>query len=155
MLMTKSSLDQCILQAIQANPGITTAMLATDFYRPESTIRSALYRLITAGKVHTHKGKNPQTGKHCRKNSLLFFLVPEEDSPTSTHKPDEQAMTVAVATNQVVALEKRIQELLAWKANAIARYPALGTDPKLLKARELLAAKYGDSPSAAWILEGK
>lgn len=50
-------------------------------------------------------------------------------------------------TDPVVGLKARIAELEAWKADAIARFPDLATDPVVLEARKIAAAEFDTDPA--------
>lgn len=59
---------------------------------------------------------------------------------------------------QVKQLQEQIAELVAWKQEAIARFPDLAVDPVILRARELVSAEVkagGDNALAEAVLAGR
>lgn len=63
-------------------------------------------------------------------------------APTPVIKRKSFAPTPTAQTETIKALRAEVAELTAWKADAIARYPDLGVEPIILKARKIVADIY-------------
>lgn len=106
---------------------------------------------------------NPDKGKadvffavqRLKKRGLL--AVGAKPSPRSKGRRTVQTFTIQDEQPKVVPLvssSDELQELRAWKAAAIERYPDLAVEPVVLEARRI-AAQFLEGPAKADVLAGK
>lgn len=122
-------------QIVSQYPGLTAAEIETLLDKPAGTISNRLHAARKAGLIRAEK--TVELNKPLR-------YYPADGKPDAPFK----------RSNTLQRKEARIKELEAWKADAIARFPELGVDPKLLAARRRLAEFYSEADRAA-VLAGE
>lgn len=125
-------LMQRLLEYITANPGKTSLDAAADLGIGDQQAASGLSYL------HDHGRLTRQ-----RKGRCYVYILAEraDDTPRLYIKADDELQArYDNLQADFDALQELHDELLRWKANAIAKHPDLDIDPLLLKAREIVAA---------------
>lgn len=119
-----------------------------------NTIHMTLHLMKQGGQVKVSgERKNPNTGSLCS-----VFHAGEMNNPVSWGKPRKVSKpTDAGLAARLATAQAAIAELERWKADAIARFPDLGVDPAVVRARQHLAAMFrsdGDTIKAEQVLSG-
>lgn len=125
-------LMQRLLDYITANPGKTSLDAAADLSISDQQAASGLSYLHDHGRVTRQ-----------RKGRCYVYILAEraDDTPRLYIKADDELQARYDSLQaDFDALQELHDELLRWKANAIAKHPDLDIDPLLLKAREIVAA---------------
>lgn len=127
-------LDETVYKTVVNLPRCTVGQLATHLNMNRSSVSSSLSRLRKLGRVAYDFV--PSTAVRGYREIQAFYAVGELDQPVVTDSNQE------------------LEDLRAFKEMALARYPDLAVEPKLLKARQLLARHHNNEYSVA-ILAGK
>lgn len=129
-------LMQRLLDYITANPGKTSLDAAADLGIGDQQAASGLSYL------HDHGRLTRQ-----RKGRCYVYILAERaeqiEHPDATdwrNRCERAEAHAAELQADFDALQELHDELLDWKADAIAKHPDLDIDPLLLKAREIVAA---------------
>lgn len=125
-----------VLDYIAANPGSTSLDIAAALGMGGTQASAALHHLYETGRVTRQ-----------RKSKCFVYILAERaeqiEHPDATdwrnrcERAEAHAAELQADFNALQALH---DELLDWKADAIAKHPDLDIDPLLLKAREIVAA---------------
>lgn len=127
-----------VLECIKVNPGFTFREVADRLNIGTHAASTALSALAARGLLERRKipGSN---GAHA------YFAA----EPVLYIQPD----------GGLEELRQQVETLLRWKAEAIARFPDLGADPLVLKARKIVAdawrARPGNEGFAERVLAGQ
>lgn len=137
-------------------PGLTSTEVAALMpHANKATVASMVFILKKAGYIK-ESGKKLESRRNGNPMSIPVYSISDNPAPNVVKMkrtaPTEQALHV-----QIKELNATISELVAWKTNAIARYPDLAVDPVVLKARKLVAEEVragGDNHLANEIIAG-
>ena len=143
-----------IVEIIREMPGVTSGQIIELMPHVNSqSVHSALNYLYVRGIAvreldgETKFGRKPFTWK-----------LADKPIPPIRKAPATMARR---ADAQVDGLKRRVAELEEWKAQAIRRFPDLGVDPVILRARQIVAAELrttndsSDRASAEAVLAGQ
>ena len=103
------------------------------------SVPSALLKAFQSGLLVREKLLRPG-----RKGIEYAYKVNPDPAKTPPPKPPKAPTPVGLEMRLSDALQ-RVAVLEAWKAAAIARYPNLGVDPKVLEARAIVAKVFKDT----------
>jgi hypothetical protein len=127
-----------VLNLIRELPGITAREIYTFMPDvPKGTVSSSVTTLKSRGLIVEDGKKVLDTGSGPRP----FPAYRESDNPLppvkrlKLKKPTEAGLQA-----RLDAANKLIEELQAWKADALRRFPELGVDPIVLRARSIVAS---------------
>ena len=127
-------LMQRLLEYITANPGKTSLDAAADLGIGDQQAASGLSYLHDLGRLTRQ-----------RKGRCYVYILAEraDDTPRLYIKADDELQArYDNLQADFNALQELHDELLRWKANAIAKHPDL--DPLLIEARKIVAATVSD-----------
>ncbi len=144
-----------ILEIIRELPNITAREIYTFVpHIPKGTVSSTLHGLKMQGIVVKSGYKTLPTASGDR--PFDTYVVSDNPTPPAKKLKNDRPTDTALKM-QIAELCSRINELEAWKKNALERYPDLGVDPLILKARQIVAAEVrasGDKHLADLVLSG-
>lgn len=146
------SITEEIYEIIREIPGSTSAEIVT--LMPHVN-KQSIYSRVNMAHTQGHIRREKVDG------SYRFYMV--EGQPVPVVKARKRPKILDAynhAQNQakVDSLNAQIAELQAWKADAIARFPVLGVDPAVLRARDIVAKvlrERNDGASAKEVQEGR
>jgi len=162
-----------VLTNVQDNPNISATELASLTGFSSSSMSRSLRSLVEQGEIYTPDATagrgHPKryTAKTQSEVAKLRAKLAEAHAllaqrPAAPDKIAELVETIgkrdlgiAQLKQMIEIRDKQIAELEAFKATAIEKYPDLAVSPVVLRAREILAAKYPEgSAERANILSG-
>ena len=127
-----------VLDYIAANPGSTSLDIAAALGMGGTQASAALHHLYETGRVTRQ-----------RKSKCFVYILAERaeqiEHPDATdwrNRCERAEAHAAELQADFNALQELHDELLRWKANAIAKHPDL--DPLLIEARKIVAATVSD-----------
>lgn len=158
-----------VLEIIREMPGVTSGNIIE--LMPH-TNKQTIYATLNAQYIRGVVVRETEDGDGKGSPSFQWSMAPEGTTPPVVKtkvKPSDQprwnsctATYVPVPlgpTSQTIfdALNRDMEDLRRWKAEAIARYPDLGVDPIILKARNIVAEEMDgvDDDYAAAVRAGK
>lgn len=148
-----------ILEVVRELPGSTTRDIADLMpHVPFGTVGALVHTLKAEGAI-VAKGLRPYTtsdGK--QRHHHTYFLSSNPTPVTPTPRVRRSKPTTAGYEARIKELEAKVADLTQWRANALERYPDLGVEPVVLKARKLVATEVragGDNNLADEILAGR
>lgn len=121
---------------IAEQPGISSKEIAeffTELKNHESQVSAVLSHLYGEGGYRRERTAGER--------SFRYWPDPDAKPQPIPHKGKQTEVGAAV---DLVALREEVVELRAWKADAIARFPALAVPPLVLKARQVVADQLRD-----------
>lgn len=132
-----------ILDIVSAMPGCEYKEILTLADASPYHVKEQLRILSDTGTLVKHK-KTFNTKQRGGRTFALTYTI-NDGSPKALSIPPV-TVRKQVEWAKAVAAEKEmyaeLTELKAWKADAIARYPDLGVEPLILKARKIVANIY-------------
>ena len=139
--------SKVILAATRASPGIRSDALAKETALHETTVSTAGRVLIGKGLLRREKkGRHfhyyPAGAEDAREPQQLFLSSePLLEAEIDTLKAEIDTLKAEIDTleDEIDTLEVEVEDLRAFKARALAAYPDLGTDPLILRARNIVA----------------
>ena len=132
--------SKVILAATRASPGIRSDALAKETALHETTVSTAGRVLIGKGLLRREKkGRHfhyyPAGAEDAREPQQLFL----SSEPLLEAEIDTLKAEIDTLEDEIDTLEVEVEDLRAFKARALAAYPDLGTDPLILRARNIVA----------------
>lgn len=138
-----SDLDNDILEAVKHLPNVTRAELV-DLLSPthkKMAVGMGITKLVRRRKLATGEKPNP---KRRGRRTIQTFVIPQHD------KIPEKKATVP----EFQRMKREVEELRAWKEEAIRRFPDLAVPAIVIEARALVATEL-DNGHKAEVLAGK
>ena len=133
-----------VLEIIRVMPGLNAGQISELMpHVKNQAVHSSLNWLYVSGKARRELGDK---GKHGKPTYTWF--VSETGKPLARQFKIVDRVPRVASDACVTTLKARIAELERWQANAIARFPDLGVDPIIYRARQIVAAELratGDS----------
>ena len=127
-----------ILEIVRELPGSTREEIAMLMpHERKNSVFRHISHLMKSNRIRAEKRAKQGSGPGRAKSG--YYLVPE------------RTLKLVPRDNP---LQAELDELRAWKADAIARYPDLGVDPIVLEAREIVAGLV-DEKLAADVRSGR
>ena len=123
-MRTNLNLQKRVLEHLQGSPGVCFDDVATALNIPQQAASGALSQLY-AKRLLTRQ----------RRGKCFVYILAEATKAQPVETAGDGAWKQRAAE-----LQEKVDELYAWKLQAVAKYPDLQPlDPLLLKAREIVA----------------
>jgi hypothetical protein len=141
--MDKIEVRRRILDIVTAMPGCEYKEILTLADAKAYTVKEQLRILANDGTL-TKEKKTFNTKQRGGRTFALTYSLREPGTKVVSAAPVtvRKAQTLSDTSTLLEVLHAEIAELKAWKVDAIARYPDLGVEPLILKARKIVANIY-------------